>query len=160
VITRSNWLTVHGFLSTISPIFIRYGLVVVIAWIGALKFTMSEAERIQNYVSHSVLMSWLDTLMTPTHVSGVLGCVEIAVATMLAIHPWLPRVGVVGGVGACLLFLGTISFLFTTPGIGDAAAGGFPTLSPTGQFLLKDVVLLGASLLALSESTSRLLEAR
>ena len=34
---------------------IRYGLVVVIAWIGALKFTGSEATRIQQYIQHSPL---------------------------------------------------------------------------------------------------------
>ena len=43
-----------------------------------------------------------------------------------------------------LLFINTLSFLFTTPGVGDAAAGGFPALSPVGQFLIKDVVLLGS----------------
>jgi Protein of unknown function, DUF417 len=43
-----------------------------------------------------------------------------------------------------LLFLGTLSFLFTTPGV--TAAGGFPVKSVLpGQFLLKDPVLLGAS---------------
>jgi uncharacterized membrane protein YkgB len=45
-----------------------------------------------------------------------------------------------------------VSFLFTTPGIGDVAAGGFPALSPTGQFLLKDLVLLGAAVWTLGES--------
>jgi len=47
-----------------------------------------------------------------------------------------------------LLFVITLSFLFTTPGIGDTAAGGFPALSRVGEFLIKDIVLLGASILA------------
>ena len=46
----------------------------------------------------------------------------------------------------------TLSFLFTTPGIGEASAGGFPLLSMTGQFLIKDVVLLGASVWTLSDA--------
>jgi uncharacterized membrane protein YkgB len=58
----------------------------------------------------------------------------------------------VGSAIAIGLFLTTLSFLFTTPGIGDVAAGGFPALSPTGQFLLKDVVLLGASVLTLGDA--------
>ena len=33
-----------------------------------------------------------------------------------------------------------------------AAAGGFPALSPVGQFLLKDVVLLGASMWTLGDA--------
>jgi len=40
-----------------------------------------------------------------------------------------------------LLFLSTVSFLFTTPGVAVASAGGFPVLSVLpGQFLIKDVV--------------------
>jgi hypothetical protein len=50
-----------------------------------------------------------------------------------------------------LLLLGTLSFLFTTPGV--TAAGGFPVKSVLpGQFLLKDPVLLGASVWTLGDS--------
>jgi uncharacterized membrane protein YkgB len=52
---------------------------------------------------------------------------------------------------AILLFLGTLSLLLTTPGV--TAAGGFPVLSVLpGQFLLKDLVLLGTSLWTLGDS--------
>jgi len=64
----------------------------------------------------------------------------------------LPKLSVLGSVLATLLFLTTISFLFTTPGVAEAAGGGFPALSSTGQFLLKDVVLLGASLWTLADA--------
>ena len=51
----------------------------------------------------------------------------------------------------CSLFLGTLSVLVTTPGV--TAAGGFPVLSVLpGEFLLKDLVLSGASLWTLSDS--------
>ncbi|MEZ0350056.1 DUF417 family protein [Mycobacterium sp. pR1184] len=40
------------------------------------------------------------------------------------------------------LFIATISFLSTTPGIFEAAAAGFPLLSADGGFL-EDVALLG-----------------
>jgi reactive chlorine resistance protein C len=63
-----------------------------------------------------------------------------------------PRLGAVGGALGTLLFVITLSFLFTTPGIADTAAGGFPALSRVGEFLIKDIVLLGASILALSQS--------
>jgi len=44
------------------------------------------------------------------------------------------------------MFLTTLSFILTTPGVAEASAGGFPAISLLGQFLVKDVVLLGASL--------------
>ena len=52
-----------------------------------------------------------------------------------------------------LLYLSTLSFLFTTPGVTVASAGGFPVLSVLpGQFLLKDLVLAGAALWTLGDS--------
>ncbi|MFI5610956.1 DUF417 family protein [Amycolatopsis sp. NPDC051903] len=134
---------------------VRYGLVVVVAWIGALKFTTSEAVRIQQYVSHSPFLGWTDHVLAPQPLAAVFGVVEVAAAVLVAAGPWLPRISAAGSVVAILLFLSTISFFFTTPGIGDPAAGGFPALSPVGQFLLKDVVLLGASIWTLGDSLGR-----
>jgi Protein of unknown function, DUF417 len=58
-----------------------------------------------------------------------------------------------------LLFLGTLSFLFTTPGV--AAGSGFPVLSVLpGQFLLKDLVLVSASLWTLGDSLGAALPRR
>jgi reactive chlorine resistance protein C len=131
---------------------IRYGLVVVIVWIGALKFTGSEAARIQPFIEHSPFMSWLNGVFSVRALAAVLGTIEIAAAVLIALRPWLPLPSAVGSAVATLLFLGTLSFLFTTPGVTDAAAGGFPALSSVGQFLLKDLVLLGASVWTLGES--------
>ena len=36
-----------------------YGLVVVVEWIGLMKFTTYEAEGISVFVTHSPLMSWV-----------------------------------------------------------------------------------------------------
>jgi Protein of unknown function, DUF417 len=48
-----------------------------------------------------------------------------------------------------LMFLITLSFLFSTPG-WEPSLGGFPAASgAVGQFLIKDVVLLGAALWSL-----------
>ncbi|UEM24443.1 DUF417 family protein (plasmid) [Skermanella mucosa] len=38
--------------------------------------------------------------------------------------------------------------------------GGFPWLNAIGQFLIKDVALLGVSLLVLGESLARLMQSR
>src|SRR6185312_193425 len=50
------------------------------------------------------------------------------------------------------LFVSTISFLFTTPGIGEPAGGGFPAITLLAEFLLKDLVLLGASFWTLADA--------
>ena len=137
-------------ISILGGVLVRYGLVVVIAWIGALKYTATEAARIQTFIEHSPLMSWMNSLLGERALSGVLGTIEILAAVLIAVRPWLPPASVVGSALATLLFLGTLSFLFTTPGVADA--GGFPALSSLGQFLLKDLLLLGASVWTLGEA--------
>jgi uncharacterized membrane protein YkgB len=50
-------------------------------------------------------------------------------------------------------YLITLTFFLSTPGVAEATAGGFPAISAMpGQFLLKDLVLLAASLSLLSAS--------
>ena len=58
----------------------------------------------------------------------------------------------IGSAVAVLMFLITLSFLFSTPG-WESSLGGFPALSGAiGQLLIKDVVLLGAALWSLGEA--------
>ena len=130
----------------------RYGLVVVIGWIGALKFTAYEAQGIQPLVAHSPFMSWVYGVLSVQAFSAVLGAVELTTAALLAIKPWWPRLSLAGSAAAIGLFVATISFLFTTPGIGEESAGGFPALSSTGQFLAKDIALLGIAVWTMGDA--------
>lgn len=130
----------------------RYGLALVIGWIGVLKFTAYEAQGIQPLVANSPLMSWLYHFFSVTTFSSLLGVVEVTAAVLLAVKPWLPKVSALGSVVSVGLFAATISFLFTTPGATEATQGGFPWLSMTGQFLLKDVVLLGIAVWTLGDA--------
>jgi len=130
----------------------RYGLVVVVAWIGLMKFTAYEAAGIQPLVANSPLMGWMYGLLSVRAFSNLLGTVEIAVAVMIALRPVSPRIAAVGSATAVMMFLTTLSFLFSTPG-WEPSLGGFPALSVVpGQFLLKDVVLPGAAVCSLGEA--------
>ena len=131
----------------------RYGLVVVVAWIGLMKFTAYEAEGISRYVAHSPLMSWVYGFMSHRGFSAVLGVVELTVAILIAARPFSPRASALGSALAVGMFLTTLSFLVTTPGVWEPSAGGFPALSgKPGQFLIKDLALLGISLWSLGEA--------
>jgi reactive chlorine resistance protein C len=130
----------------------RYGLVLVIGWIGALKFANFEAHQIQPLVANSPFMGWLYHIFPVYTFSALLGVFELAAAVLLAIKPLSPRLSILGSLLAIVLFIGTTSFLFTTPGIGEPAGGGFPAISLLGEFLLKDVPLLGLSFWTLADS--------
>jgi len=131
--------------------FVRYALVVVIAWIGALKYSSYEATAIHPLIANSPIMSWLYSIFSVRTFATLLGSLEIVVALLIALRFVSPRLSALGSALAIGLFLGTLSFLFTTPGV--TAAGGFPVLSVLpGQFLLKDLVLIGAALWTLGDS--------
>ncbi|GAY16351.1 YkgB family protein [Mycobacterium sp. shizuoka-1] len=138
--------------ATVGALAARYGLVIVIAWIGALKFTAYEAHGIEPLVVNSPLMSWVYGIFSVTTFSAILGVVELATAALLAVRPWWPKVSLVGSVAAIGLFCATLSFLVTTPDIGEQSAGGFPVLSSTGQFLVKDIALLGIAVWTAAEA--------
>ena len=56
-----------------------------------------------------------------------------------------------------ITFVITLTFFATTPGVAEQTAGGFPAISaPIGQFLLKDVMLLAASVCLLLASVENL----
>lgn len=131
----------------------RYGLVIVLLWIGGMKFTAYEAEGIKPLVENSPLMSWLYSIFSVQGFSNLLGVVEIVVGLLIAVRPKAPAVSAIGSLLAAGMFVGTVSFLFSTPGWEPEM--GFPALSVVpGQFVLKDLVLLGASLWTAGEALS------
>ncbi|MBA4015716.1 MAG: hypothetical protein C0483_00865 [Pirellula sp.] len=132
--------------------FVRYGLVVVLAWIGGMKFTAYEAEGISTFVANSPLMSRAYQLLSQRQFSVMLGCVELLTAALIAARPVSARFSAVGSTLAVGMFLTTLTFLLSTPGVVEPSLG-FPALSAMpGQFLIKDVVLLGAALWTAGEA--------
>jgi uncharacterized membrane protein YkgB len=131
----------------------RYGLVIIVAWIGLMKFTAYEAEGIRLYVTNSPLMSWVYGFLSVRGFSAALGVIEVAIALLIAARPLSSRACALGSALAVGMFLTTLSFLLSTPGVWEPSAGGFPALSgKPGQFLIKDLALLGISLWSLGEA--------
>lgn len=131
----------------------RYGLAIIFLWIGGMKFTAYEAQGIAPFVANSPLVSWWHALLGIQGTAYMLGVYEIATGILLALRPLSARLAAVGGAMAVLTFLITLTFLFTTPGVAAPEAGGFPALSAgVGQFLAKDMGLLGISLWLLGDA--------
>jgi uncharacterized membrane protein YkgB len=129
----------------------RYGLVLTLLLIGILKFTSGEAQGIQPLVARSPLMSWLYGIFSVQAVSNLIGVIELLVALLMALRPLSARLSFIGSIGAIITFVLTVSFLFSTPGAFQFSHG-FPLLGGAGQFLIKDLVLLGASIWTAAEA--------
>jgi uncharacterized membrane protein YkgB len=84
-------------------------------------------------------------------VSNLIGAIEIAVAALIAVRPFSAKLSFIGSIGAVIIFVLTVSFLFSTPG-ALLLSHGVPLLGDAGQFLIKDLVLLGASIWTAAEA--------
>ena len=140
-------------LENIGRYMIRYGLVLVLLWIGAMKFTAYEAQAIQGLVANSPFLGWVYSILSVQAASILIGVTEITAALLIAIRPFNAKLSAIGSVFAIGMFVTTLSFILSTPPVWEASLGGFPALSVApGQFLIKDFVLLGAAIFTLAES--------
>ncbi len=83
---------------------IRYGLVVVLGWIGAMKFTAYEAAGIKTLVETSPLMSWMYKALSLQATSNVIGVAEISAALSIAIRPLSARLSAIAAFWLCSRF--------------------------------------------------------
>lgn len=166
---------------------LRGGLVVVLLWIGALKFARYEGEGIVPLVSNSPLMAFFYRFRAPAYrahmnkegdlspsnrawnaangtyrFSHGLGVVILLIGIMIALSPVLPQLAAIGSLLLVLMSCTTLSFLVTTPEAWVPATGdtthGFPYLSGVGRLIIKDVIMLGAALVTMSDSARAVLK--
>ena len=139
-------------LEKIGAVVLRYGLAVVLLWIGGLKFTEYEAKGIEPLVANSPFLSWAYYAFGLQGVSRLLGVTEIIFGLLISLRPVSARLSANGSLGAVLMFLTTLTLLFTTPGV-IAPGYSFPVLSANvGQFIVKDLILLGAAIWTAGEA--------
>jgi len=160
---------------------LRVGLIIVLCWIGGLKFADYEADGIVPLVANSPLMNFSyhypapeyrrymnkEGEVIPAHrqwnesngtypFSHGLGLLIIVIGILIAAYPNLPQVSAVGSFLLILMSLTTLSFLVTTPEAWVPALGasthGFPYLSGAGRLIVKDTIMLGAAVLTLADS--------
>ncbi len=137
-------------LCSVGQVVSRYGLALTLAWIGFGKYVKMESRVL---IEHSPLMSWVYDVFSVNTIARGLGTLEIVAAILISCRPLSARLSAVGSAMAIVLFCGTLSFLFTTPGVISRFAGPIPVLSALpGQFLLKDVVLMGVAIWSLGEA--------
>jgi uncharacterized membrane protein YkgB len=128
---------------------LRYSLVFFLVFFGALKWTAAEAKGIEPMVSHSPFFFWLYPALGVQAGSEFIGVIELAIAALIVVRRWSPRASALGSIAASGMFVVTLSFLVTTPNIGDGAG-----------FLLKDFTLLGAALWTAGEALEAARERR
>ncbi|MEO6538356.1 MAG: DUF417 family protein [Ferruginibacter sp.] len=150
--TANSTLHSSSKLESIGAGIIRYGLAIVLIWVGFLKFSPYEAEGIKPLVEHSPFLSWTLGIVSINSLAMILGIIEIILGILIMMRNFSPKASALGSIGAIIMFAITLTFVFSTPGIWQPDYG-FPYLSPMpGQFLAKDILLLGAAVWTAGEA--------
>ena len=130
----------------------RFALATTFVWTGALKFTDYEVENAEPLVTASPLTSRFRQTLGAEKLARLVGVTQITFGSLIAAKAVAPRASAAGSLGAAGMMLGTLSFLVTTPEAWRPGPWGIPQLSVLGESLLKDSVLLTASLVTAAES--------
>jgi reactive chlorine resistance protein C len=165
----------------------RLGLVIVLVWIGGLKAFRYEANGIVPFVANSPVMSFFYKYDAPEYKKHMnkegeykpenikwhaenntytfsygLGAVIILIGVLIALYPVSPAASAIGSFLALGMSFVTLSFLITTPETWVPALGdtehGFPYLSAAGRLVIKDVIMLGAAVVTMSQAAKKHLE--
>jgi uncharacterized membrane protein YkgB len=167
---------------------LRCALVLVLVWIGGLKFFDYEAESIVPLVANSPVMRFLyrhpaeyrpymnkEGEVNPQHqawnrangtygFSHGLGVVIVGIGLLIALYPVKPELSALGSGLLILMTCTTLSFLITTPEAWVPVIGGpnhgFPYLAGGGRLIVKDFIMLGAAVVTLADSARSALSRR
>ncbi|CAA0103455.1 Inner membrane protein RclC [BD1-7 clade bacterium] len=121
------------------------GIIIVMGWIGFLKFFTYEAEGIVRLMQSNFLFSWTYHVWSVQGASNFIGTIEWIFLLLLLQMPWNKTLGRLGVLGIAATAVGTLTFMFSVPG-WDANTS-FPLLNRTGVFVLKDQFLLACAVL-------------
>lgn len=150
--TISPTIPLRFTLAAIADKGIYVALGIVFLWFGGMKFTAYEAGAIEGLVINSPLTSFLYGFLSLQGVSNLIGTTELIIALLLLARFVSPKLSLIGAAGAVATFIVTFSFFFSTPGVFLSEIGGAAISVLPGQFLLKDLALLAASLWAVNDS--------
>ena len=134
---------------------IRVSLIVLFLFFGYQKWFDYEAQALIPYISNGPLLFWMYPVFGIRGASWVLGVSEWSFALLLFLGFWHKRLGILGALGSCAAFIGTVTIIPFMPDGWAASAGGFPAMTGNVPFLMKDVVLFAASLYLLKQDVAR-----
>ncbi len=151
--SRNEYPAVDNRLAILAGWAITFALTIIFLWFGCLKFTAYEESGIAGFIMNSPLISWLHAMFGIAGGAQFLGIFEILTGLLIGGRLIDPRLSLIGGAMAVITFFITLTLMFTTPGIIQPGHDGPLALSAVpGQFLLKDLGLLVASLWILGTS--------
>ena len=138
---------------------IRASMVIVFLLFGYQKWFAYEARVLIPYISNGPLISWMYPVFGIRGASWFLGVSEWLFGLLLFLGFWNRELGILGAIGSVGTFVMTVTIIPFMPNGWAESAGGFPAMAGNIPFLMKDVVLLAASIYLLKQDVARFLPA-
>jgi uncharacterized membrane protein YkgB len=135
---------------------VRASMVIMFLFFGYQKWFQYEAQVLIPYISNGPLIFWMYPVFGIKGATWFLGASEWSFGALLFWGFWNKTAGILGAIGSCGSFISTVTIIPFMPGAWAASAGGFPAMTGTGAFLMKDVVLFAASFYLLKQDLLRL----
>ena len=135
--------------------FIRASMVIIFLFFGYQKWFEYEAQALIPYISHGPLIFWMYPVFGVRGATYFLGVAEWTFGALLFAGFWNTKLGILGALGSCFSFLSTVTIIPFIPNGWAPSAGGFPAMTETVAFLLKDLVLLAVSVYLLRQDVIR-----
>src|SRR3569832_437544 len=137
---------------------VRAAMVIMFFFFGYQKWFEYEAQTLIPYISNGPLIFWLYPAFGIRGGSWFLGVAECSFGLLRLAGVWNARLGLLGALGSVVTFVCTVTIIPFMPNGWAASAGGFPAMIGNVAFLMKDVVLLAASIYLLKQDAVRLRE--
>lgn len=135
--------------------FVRASMVTIFLFFGYQKWFDYEAQALIPYISHGPLISWLYPVFGIRGACWFLGVAEWFFGALLFAGFWNKKLGILGALGGIVSFISTITIIPFIPNGWALSAGGFPAMTETVAFLMKDLVLLAVSVYLLRQDVLR-----
>ena len=135
--------------------FVRASMVIIFLFFGYQKWFDYEAQILIPYISNGPLISWMYPVFGIRGASTFLGVAEWTFGALIFAGFWNKKAGVLGALGSVATFIGTVTIIPFMPNGWAESAGGFPAMVGNVPFLMKDVVLLAASVYLLKQDVVR-----
>jgi uncharacterized membrane protein YkgB len=135
--------------------FIRASMVIIFLFFGYQKWFDYEAQALIPYISHGPLIFWMYPVFGVKGATWFLGVSEWVFGGLLFAGFWNKKLGILGALGGIASFVSTTTIIPFIPNGWAASAGGFPAMTETVAFLLKDLVLLAVSVYLLRQDVIR-----
>ena len=136
--------------------FVRASMVIIFLFFGYQKWFDYEAQILIPYISNGPLISWMYPVFGIRGASTFLGVAEWTFGALIFAGFWNKKAGVLGALGSVATFIGTVTIIPFMPNGWAESAGGFPAMVGNVPFLMKDVVLLAASVYLLKQDVVRM----